>query len=76
MTDPHLIEAVVQAVLAQLGREVEPPCACHAAPRGCCPDGDPAGLGSGVLPAAGLQGRTGPGVPAGAGVGSGRGVGG
>jgi len=38
MTDPHLVEAVVQAVLAQLGREEEPPCACHAAPRGCCPD--------------------------------------
>jgi len=38
MTDSHLVEAVVRAVLAQLVREEEPPCACHAAPGGCCPD--------------------------------------
>jgi deoxyribose-phosphate aldolase len=38
VTDAHLVDAVVRAVLAQLVREEEPPCACHAAPRGCCPD--------------------------------------
>ena len=38
MKDDHLVDAVVRAVLAQLVREEEPPCACHAAPRGCCPD--------------------------------------
>ena len=38
MTDSRLVDAVVQAVLAQLVREEEPPCVCHAAPRGCCPD--------------------------------------
>ena len=38
MTDAHLVDAVVRAVLAQLVRDEEPPCACHAAPRGCCPD--------------------------------------
>ena len=38
MTDGHLVDAVVRAVLAQLGQEEEPPCDCHAAPRGCCPD--------------------------------------
>jgi deoxyribose-phosphate aldolase len=38
MTDSHLVDAVVRAVLAQLVREEEPPCACHAAPHGCCPD--------------------------------------
>jgi len=38
MTDSHLVDAVVRAVLAQLVREEEPPCACHAAPQGCCPD--------------------------------------
>ncbi len=37
MTDAHLVEAVVRAVLAQVRAE-EPPCACHAAPAGCCPD--------------------------------------
>jgi deoxyribose-phosphate aldolase len=37
MTDPRLVEAVVRAVLAQLGT-VEAPCACHAAAGGCCPD--------------------------------------
>jgi deoxyribose-phosphate aldolase len=35
--DPRLIDAVVRAVLAQLRAE-EPPCGCHAAPGGCCPD--------------------------------------
>jgi len=38
VTDGHLVDAVVRAVLAQLVHEEEPPCACHAAPRGCCPD--------------------------------------
>jgi len=38
VTDNHLVDAVVRAVLAQLVREEEPPCACHAAPHGCCPD--------------------------------------
>ena len=38
MTDSHLVDAVVRAVLAQIVQEEEPPCACHAAPRGCCPD--------------------------------------
>ena len=38
MTDGHLVDAVVRAVLAQLVHEEEPPCACHAAPGGCCPD--------------------------------------
>ena len=38
MTDGHLVDAVVRAVLAQLVHEEEPPCACHAAPHGCCPD--------------------------------------
>ena len=37
MSDARLIEAVVRAVLAQL-RPEEPPCACHAAAGGCCPD--------------------------------------
>lgn len=35
--DPTLISAIVRAVLAQL-RVEDPPCACHAAPGGCCPD--------------------------------------
>jgi len=38
VTDGHLVDAVVRAVLAQLVHEEEPPCACHAAPGGCCPD--------------------------------------
>jgi deoxyribose-phosphate aldolase len=38
VTDSHLVDAVVRAVLAQLARDEEPPCACHSAPRGCCPD--------------------------------------
>jgi deoxyribose-phosphate aldolase len=37
MTDPRVVEAVVRAVLAQLHAD-EPPCGCHAAPGGCCPD--------------------------------------
>jgi deoxyribose-phosphate aldolase len=37
LSDARLIEAVVRAVLAQL-RPEEPPCACHAAEGGCCPD--------------------------------------
>ena len=37
MTDERLVEAVVRAVLAQM-RPEEPPCACHAATGGCCPD--------------------------------------
>jgi len=35
--DPRLVDAVVRAVLAQVRTE-EPPCGCHAAPSGCCPD--------------------------------------
>jgi len=38
MNDSHLVDAVVRAVLAQLASDEEPPCACHSAPRGCCPD--------------------------------------
>jgi len=37
MSDAHLVEAVVRAVLAQLRGE-DPPCACHSAAGGCCPD--------------------------------------
>jgi deoxyribose-phosphate aldolase len=37
MTDPRVVESVVRALLAQLRIE-EPPCGCHAAPGGCCPD--------------------------------------
>ena len=37
MTDERLVDAVVRAVLAQM-RPEEPPCACHAAAGGCCPD--------------------------------------
>jgi deoxyribose-phosphate aldolase len=37
VTDARLVEAVVRAVLAQV-RPEEPPCACHAAAAGCCPD--------------------------------------
>jgi deoxyribose-phosphate aldolase len=33
----RLVDAVVRAVLARLRTE-EPPCACHQAPSGCCPD--------------------------------------
>jgi deoxyribose-phosphate aldolase len=35
--DPRLVEAVIRAVLDGLRAE-EAPCACHAAPGGCCPD--------------------------------------
>jgi len=38
VSDARLVEAVVQAVLSQLQARDEPPCACHAAPGGCCPD--------------------------------------
>ena len=37
MTDPRVVEAVVQAVLAQL-RVEEAACACHSVAGGCCPD--------------------------------------
>jgi len=38
VTDSALVDAVVRAVLAQLASGEEAPCACHSAPRGCCPD--------------------------------------
>jgi deoxyribose-phosphate aldolase len=38
VTDAQLVERIVRAVLAQVGGPEEPPCACHAAPGGCCPD--------------------------------------
>ena len=38
MSDPDLVGRIVRAVLAQMGEAAEPPCACHAAPGGCCPD--------------------------------------
>ena len=37
MIDERLVEAVVRAALRQLRAE-EPPCPCHSAPEGCCPD--------------------------------------
>jgi len=37
VSDQRLVDAVVRAVVAQL-RPEEPPCACHAAAAGCCPD--------------------------------------
>ena len=37
MTDPKLVEQVVASVLRQLSAGV-PPCACHQAEGGCCPD--------------------------------------
>src|SRR5918999_3258679 len=37
VTEQRIVDAVVRAVLAQLQPE-EPPCACHAAVGGCCPD--------------------------------------
>lgn len=37
MSDAPLVERIVRAVLAQIGGD-EPPCACHSAPSGCCPD--------------------------------------
>jgi deoxyribose-phosphate aldolase len=38
VTDQALVEAVVRAVLGQLRAPEEPPCACHNAAGGCCPD--------------------------------------
>jgi deoxyribose-phosphate aldolase len=38
VTDNALVEAVVRAVLAQLPTTEAPPCACHGATGGCCPD--------------------------------------
>ena len=39
MSDAFLVDRIVRAVLAQMGGGAEePPCACHAAPGGCCPD--------------------------------------
>ena len=38
MSDAFLVERIVRAVLGQLGTAEEPPCACHAAAAGCCPD--------------------------------------
>ena len=37
MTDPKLVEQVVASVLRQLAAGV-PPCSCHQAAGGCCPD--------------------------------------
>jgi deoxyribose-phosphate aldolase len=37
VTDAGLVDRIVRAVLAQM-RPEEPPCACHAAAAGCCPD--------------------------------------
>jgi deoxyribose-phosphate aldolase len=36
VSEAALVERIVRAVLAQMGEE--PPCACHAAAGGCCPD--------------------------------------
>ena len=47
MTDPHLVEAIVRAVLAQV-RSEEPACACHAVGAGCCPDRLGSMLGQGA----------------------------
>ena len=39
MSDAFLVDRIVRAVLAQMGGAAdEPPCACHSAPGGCCPD--------------------------------------
>ena len=39
MSDAFLVDRIVRAVLAQMGAGAdEPPCACHSAPGGCCPD--------------------------------------
>jgi deoxyribose-phosphate aldolase len=38
VSDTFLVDRIVRAVLAQLGTAEEPPCACHSAPGGCCPD--------------------------------------
>lgn len=37
MTDQRIVDSIVRAVLAQL-RVEEPPCGCHSAAGGCCPD--------------------------------------
>ena len=55
--DPRLVEAVVRAILAQLQAE-EPPCACHDAAGGCCPDRMGRLLGHGAE-RFGLQARAG-----------------
>jgi deoxyribose-phosphate aldolase len=38
MADPRVVDSIVRAVLAQLRLEEPPPCGCHAAAGGCCPD--------------------------------------
>jgi deoxyribose-phosphate aldolase len=38
VSDSALVDAVVRAVLQQLRAPEEPPCACHGAAGGCCPD--------------------------------------
>jgi len=39
VSDSFLVDRIVRAVLAQMGGSAEePPCACHSAPGGCCPD--------------------------------------
>jgi deoxyribose-phosphate aldolase len=38
VNEPELVDAVVRAVLAQLRVSEEPPCGCHGAALGCCPD--------------------------------------
>jgi deoxyribose-phosphate aldolase len=39
VSDASLVDRIVRAVLAQMGGGAdEPPCACHSAPGGCCPD--------------------------------------
>jgi deoxyribose-phosphate aldolase len=38
VSEQALVDAVVRAVLAQLRGPEEPPCACHGASGGCCPD--------------------------------------
>lgn len=38
MSDADLVQSIVRAVLAQLQVREEPPCACHSAGGGCCPD--------------------------------------
>jgi deoxyribose-phosphate aldolase len=37
VSESDLVQRIVRAVLSQMGGD-EPPCACHAAPGGCCPD--------------------------------------
>jgi deoxyribose-phosphate aldolase len=37
VSDARLVERIVRAVLAEMGPE-DPPCACHDARSGCCPD--------------------------------------